>query len=85
LALFPVRRNLLQDREVRFGIAVLQKFLHADWREGGYDGGISPLGRNFVGSPGSHPAAPRKPDYHRRNRADRDSLEETGPRFTQQN
>jgi hypothetical protein len=34
IALFPVRRDFLQDGQVRFRIAVLQEFLHADRREG---------------------------------------------------
>jgi hypothetical protein len=55
ITLFPARRDLLQDCQVRFRIAVLQKFLHAD--------------RKLVGSAAGHPAAPRKPDDHGRDGA----------------
>jgi len=85
ITLFPVRRDLLQDCQVRFRIAVLQEFLHADRREGCQDGVISPLIRKFDGGAASHPAAPRKPDDHRRDRADSYSLEETSPRLAPQN
>jgi hypothetical protein len=57
-----VRRDLLQDCQVRFRVTVLQEFLHTDRREGCHDGGISPLIRKFDGGATSHPAAPRKPD-----------------------
>src|ERR1700683_5539471 len=74
IALFPVRRNLLQDCQVCFGIAVLQEFLHADWRKNRNDRGISPLSRKSVGGTVSYPAAPRKPDARRRDGANGDSL-----------
>ena len=74
IALFPAGRDLLQDCQVRFRIAVLQEFLHADRREGCHDGGISPLSRKLVGAASSHPAAPRKSDDNRRDGADSYSL-----------
>ena len=83
--MFPVRGNLLQDCQVRFRIAVLQEFLHADRREGRDDGGISLLSRKFVCGAASHPAAPGKPDDQRRDGADSYSLEEAISRLTLQN
>ena len=74
IALFPSRRDLLQNCQVRFRIAVLQEFLHADRREGCHDGGISSVIRKFDGGAASRPAAPRKPDDHRRDGADSYSL-----------
>jgi hypothetical protein len=50
IAPFPAGRDLLQGCQVRFRIAVLQEFLHADRRERCHDSGIGPLGRNLVGS-----------------------------------
>ena len=74
IALFPSRRDLLQDCQIRFRIAVLQEVLHADRREGCHDGGISLVIRKFDGGGASHPAAPRKPNDHRRDGADSYSL-----------
>ena len=81
LALLPIRRDLLQGYQVRFCVAVLQEFLHADRRERGQDGGVGPLGRKFIGGAAGHPTTPRKPDDHRCNRADCHSLQETSPRL----
>ena len=81
IASFPAGRDLLQGCQVCFCVAVLQEFLHADRRERGQDGGVGPLGRKFVGGAVGHPATPRKPNDHRRNRADRYSLEEASPRL----
>ncbi len=62
--LLPIRRNLLQDCQIRLRITALQEFLHADRRQGYYDGGISPFSREPFGRAAGHPAAPRKPDSH---------------------
>ena len=76
-ALFPGRRALFYDCQVRLRIAVLQEFLHADRRKGCHDGGISPLSRKSIGCAASHPAAPRKPDNYRRDRASGCALQQT--------
>jgi hypothetical protein len=61
IALFPARGDLLQGCQVRFRIAVLQEFLHADRRERCHDSGIGPLGRKLVSSAAGHPAAHENP------------------------
>ena len=80
VALFPERGDLLQGGQIRFRIAVLQKFLHADRREGCHDSGISPLSRKLVSAASSRPAAPRKPDDNRRDGADRYVVDESSTR-----
>src|ERR1700751_1545790 len=74
LALFPIRGDLLKGCQVRFCVAVMLELLHADRHEGCHDGSLGLLGRKFVSSAAGHPAAPRKPDDHRRGSANGHSL-----------
>ena len=73
-ALFPVGRDLSQGCQIFLRIAVLHELLHADRREDCHDRGAGLLGRKFVGGCLGDPPAPRKSDYHRRDRADHYSL-----------
>jgi Glycosyltransferase family 20 len=78
-ALFPVRRDLFYDCQVRLRIAVLQEFLHADRREGCHYGGIGTLSRKSIGCGARHP---RKPDNNGRDRTGGCALQQTAQRFS---
>jgi hypothetical protein len=81
LTLFPASRNLLQDCQICFCIAVLQEFRNAERRKHRYNCVASLLGCKLVRGSAGHPTAPRKSDYYRRHRADNHSLNETSARL----